>query len=190
MPSSIRRRNPGSQPRIPAAKSSMAVLSPRFSSRHTAFRSVRCSRSGAFAHVCTAFWTLRSPKTPKLHPLGCNLVEFCPKRACKPARCSSICPRSRANSPYRMSAPQPSPLAHIVRTRRRAAGFSQTVLGELAGVGRRFISDLEQSKPTLRLDRQCSALLASLELIHRSFLPPEQQQEYAAIIAANTAAIQ
>jgi y4mF family transcriptional regulator len=51
-----------------------------------------------------------------------------------------------------MSAPQPSPLAHFVRTRRRAAGFSQTVLGELAGVGRRFISDLEQSKPTLRLD--------------------------------------
>lgn len=40
------------------------------------------------------------------------------------------------------------------------------------------------------LDRQCSALLASLELIHRSFLPPEQQQEYAAIIATNTAAIQ
>jgi hypothetical protein len=34
------------------------------------------------------------------------------------------------------------------------------------------------------LDRQCSALSGSIELIHRSFLPPEQQQEYAAIIAA------
>lgn len=152
MPSSIRRRNPGSQPRIPAAKSSMAVMAPRFSSRHTGLRSACCSRSGAFAHVCTAFWTLRLPKTLNLHPLGCNLVEFCPKRVYRYSRCSSICPRSRANRPYRMSAPQPSSLAHFVRTRRRAAGFSQTVLGELAGVGRRFISDLEQSKPTLRLD--------------------------------------
>jgi y4mF family transcriptional regulator len=40
----------------------------------------------------------------------------------------------------------------FVRTRRKAAGFSQGELGDLAGVGRRFVSELEQAKPTVRLD--------------------------------------
>jgi y4mF family transcriptional regulator len=39
----------------------------------------------------------------------------------------------------------------FVRERRKAAGFSQSELGELAGVGRRFVSELEQAKPTVRL---------------------------------------
>jgi y4mF family transcriptional regulator len=40
----------------------------------------------------------------------------------------------------------------FVRERRKAGGFSQTELGELAGVGRRFVSELEQAKPTVRMD--------------------------------------
>jgi hypothetical protein len=35
------------------------------------------------------------------------------------------------------------------RGRRKASDLTQ---GELAGVGRRFVSELEQAKPTLRLD--------------------------------------
>ena len=39
----------------------------------------------------------------------------------------------------------------FVRERRRANQLTQLQLGELAGVGRRFISELERGKPTLRM---------------------------------------
>jgi y4mF family transcriptional regulator len=41
----------------------------------------------------------------------------------------------------------------FVRRRRRANKLSQAELGLLAGVGRRFVSDLERGKPTNRLDK-------------------------------------
>ena len=43
-------------------------------------------------------------------------------------------------------------IGYFVRERRKAAGFSQAELGELAGVGRRFVSELEQAKPTVRMN--------------------------------------
>lgn len=43
-------------------------------------------------------------------------------------------------------------IGEFVRARRKAAGFSQGELGDLAGVGRRFVSELEQAKPTVRMD--------------------------------------
>jgi y4mF family transcriptional regulator len=43
-------------------------------------------------------------------------------------------------------------LGTFVRERRKAAGFSQQELGELAGVGRRFVSELERAKPTVRVN--------------------------------------
>lgn len=44
-------------------------------------------------------------------------------------------------------------LARYVKQARRANRLNQGQLAELAGVGRRFISDLENAKPTLRLDK-------------------------------------
>ena len=44
------------------------------------------------------------------------------------------------------------PLALFVRERRKARGMTQQDLAELAGVGTRFVSDLERGKATLRLD--------------------------------------
>ena len=44
-------------------------------------------------------------------------------------------------------------LAEAIRERRRARRMTQTDLALLAGVGRRFVSELENGKPTLRLDR-------------------------------------
>lgn len=41
----------------------------------------------------------------------------------------------------------------FVRNRRLAAGLSQLQLGELAGVGRRFVVELESGKATVRLDK-------------------------------------
>jgi len=43
-------------------------------------------------------------------------------------------------------------LGDFVRTRRKASRLSQKDLGELAGVGTRFISELERGKPTVRLN--------------------------------------
>jgi y4mF family transcriptional regulator len=43
-------------------------------------------------------------------------------------------------------------LGAFVRGRRRANRLTQQHLGELAGVGTRFVSELERGKPTLRMD--------------------------------------
>lgn len=41
----------------------------------------------------------------------------------------------------------------FVRQRRLSAGLTQQELGELAGVGKRFVVELEGGKATLRLDK-------------------------------------
>ncbi len=50
-------------------------------------------------------------------------------------------------------------IGSFVRARRKAAGFTQGELGELAGVGRRFVSELEQAKPTVQMDAVNKVLL-------------------------------
>ena len=49
-------------------------------------------------------------------------------------------------------------LAKFVRERRQANGLSQTELARLAGVGRRFLSELENGKVTVRLDKTLAVL--------------------------------
>jgi y4mF family transcriptional regulator len=44
-------------------------------------------------------------------------------------------------------------VAIFVRARRKTARLTQLQLGELAGVGKRFVVELEQGKPTLRMDK-------------------------------------
>ena len=46
-----------------------------------------------------------------------------------------------------------NPLATFVKTRRKATGINQIELAEKAGVGLRFLRDLEQGKSTLRMDK-------------------------------------
>ncbi|MCY2931591.1 MAG: helix-turn-helix transcriptional regulator [Planctomycetota bacterium] len=41
---------------------------------------------------------------------------------------------------------------------RKAAGLTQAQLARRAGVGLRFIRELEQGKPTVRLDKVCQVL--------------------------------
>ncbi len=45
-----------------------------------------------------------------------------------------------------------NPVANLVRERRRSAGLTQAELAAKAGVGLRFIRDLEQGKSSLRTD--------------------------------------
>jgi y4mF family transcriptional regulator len=44
-------------------------------------------------------------------------------------------------------------LSAFVRARRKTGGLTQHELGDLAGVGKRFVVELEQGKPTLRMDK-------------------------------------
>ena len=46
-----------------------------------------------------------------------------------------------------------SELIHFVKSKRRELGLTQDDLADRAGVGLRFIRDLEQGKETLRLDK-------------------------------------
>lgn len=45
------------------------------------------------------------------------------------------------------------PIAEFVRQRRNAAGLTQVELAERAGVGLRFVRELEQGKATVRRDK-------------------------------------
>jgi y4mF family transcriptional regulator len=44
-------------------------------------------------------------------------------------------------------------IAAFVKAKRKNLGLTQVILAEKAGVGLRFVRDLEQEKPTLRLDK-------------------------------------
>ena len=44
-------------------------------------------------------------------------------------------------------------LGRFVRERRKANGLTQSELALLAGVGRRFVSELENGKPSLQVDK-------------------------------------
>ena len=56
--------------------------------------------------------------------------------------------------------PDRESLAGFVRQRRRAGGLTQRQLAELVGTGVRLISDLENDKPTLRMDAVNKVLAA------------------------------
>ncbi|MGH2764090.1 MAG: type II toxin-antitoxin system Y4mF family antitoxin [Thermoleophilaceae bacterium] len=63
-----------------------------------------------------------------------------------------------------------SELGAIVRRERRRAGLRQDDLALASGTGRRFISELERGKPTVRLDsvlEVLSALGVKVELAGR-----------------------
>ncbi len=46
-----------------------------------------------------------------------------------------------------------SPIAEFIRKKRKAAKLTQQALAERAGVGLRFIRELERGKTTLRIDK-------------------------------------
>ena len=50
-------------------------------------------------------------------------------------------------------------LNELIKTKRNAANLTQPELAEKAGVGLRFVRELEQGKETLRLDKVNQVLL-------------------------------
>jgi HTH-type transcriptional regulator / antitoxin HipB len=60
-----------------------------------------------------------------------------------------------------------SDLAVDVRARRKDLGLTQAEVAELAGVSERFVMELEQGKPTVRLDK-LTAVLGAMGLTLRA----------------------
>ena len=56
------------------------------------------------------------------------------------------------------SYPKGDSLAMFVKAKRREQGWTQVQLADYAGVGLRFVRELEQGKPSLRLDKVNQAL--------------------------------
>ena len=54
----------------------------------------------------------------------------------------------------------PTDIGDVVRRVRKAAGLRQDDLAGLAGVGTRFLIELEAGKPTMRLDKLLAVLAA------------------------------
>ncbi len=56
-----------------------------------------------------------------------------------------------ANVPGKHSIDSPAALGRRIRAARKAQGLTQVDLAEIAGVGPRFLSELERGKDTVRL---------------------------------------
>ena len=65
----------------------------------------------------------------------------------------------------------PAEIGRIVRAARRAQGLRQDQLAGAAGVGVRFLSELERGKPTVRLEKML-AVLDTLGCRLRVEMPP------------------
>ena len=66
-------------------------------------------------------------------------------------------------------------MGRLVRARRKAAGLTQRQLAELVGTGVRLISDLENDKPTLRMDAVNRVLAAFGKCLGAVDLPREDE---------------
>jgi len=64
-------------------------------------------------------------------------------------------------------------IARFVRDRRRSTGLTQQELADLAGVGKRFVVELEAGKQTLRLDKVNQVLAAFGKRTGPIDLPPD-----------------
>ena len=67
--------------------------------------------------------------------------------------------RAAAGEQHKTHPDRDPPIGAFVRTRRRGEHLSQRQLAELAGVGPRVVMELEQGKPTLRMDVVNAVLL-------------------------------
>ena len=78
-----------------------------------------------------------------------------------------------------MASPEPGSgsIGEFVRWRRKANRLSQRDLGELAGVGTRFVSELERGKPTLRMDAVNKVLLVFGKVLSYTEAPREVDLE-------------
>jgi len=74
-----------------------------------------------------------------------------------------------------LSIDTPSDLGQLIRKTRKALGLSQPQLALAAGVGVRFIVELEAGKPTVRLENVLRVVNALGGRLIVEGMPPEQE---------------
>ena len=153
-------------------------LSDRFSEqpsprRESAFRAESDLRGRAIAQV------LGVPGHERLQPPARERTAAAPVAAGKPVKADrsgsslALPDEGLHSTPSRPDAKigTTRELGELVRRARKATGFSQQQLADLAGVGRRFVSELEAGKPTLEIERIlscCEALGIDISARRRS----------------------
>ncbi len=90
-------------------------------------------------------------------------------------------------------------LSEYIKLKRKKNGLSQVELAERAGVGLRFVRNLEEGKQTLSgisaaiaekmIERMKSNLPEWKELITRSFLPEKMKMDYCALLDKRESAL-
>jgi y4mF family transcriptional regulator len=68
-------------------------------------------------------------------------------------------------------------VANFVRQRRKRAHLTQRDVGDLAGVGKRFVVELEAGKPTLRMDKVNQVLAIFGRRLGPVDVPPDEAPE-------------
>lgn len=71
----------------------------------------------------------------------------------------------------------PASIGRFVRERRQASNLTQQELGELAGVGTRFVSELERGKSTLRMDAVNRVLRVFGQMLGHVEAPRDEEAE-------------
>jgi y4mF family transcriptional regulator len=111
--------------------------------------------NGSIGYVWAGFKALSNTRKTNVHPIGSILVDFTSPLGYYSLGTSNLHPigsKSIETNTENMDQDLGKKMGDFVRDRRKASGFSQQALGEMAGVGRRFVSELEMAKPTVRLD--------------------------------------
>lgn len=78
-----------------------------------------------------------------MHPIWYNFVKFCKNYTLRGVKFMSD----------DKSYPKGCSLSAFVKAKRREQGWTQVQLADYAGVGLRFVRELEQGKVSLRLDK-------------------------------------
>lgn len=84
------------------------------------------------------------------------------ERAAVPSQPATLDPPNRsADTPPYEPIGSTAGLGALVRDARRSRGLTQQQFADLAGVGRRFLSEFEQGKPTIELGKALGVLAAA-----------------------------
>lgn len=128
------------------------IEKPKFASSASTNDLAAASKSSALARATSSFGEVAQ---------STSLADAV--RAVSGASPTSLANAMRAATGAASSRSIPAPKPHkilsavdlgpLVRAARRTMGLSQQAFADLAGVGRRFVSELESGKPTLEFDK-------------------------------------
>lgn len=141
-----------------------ALLADHF--RHLHQTLLESEKLAPLAPMRDAFETLQTPlrladlkkRASLFRELGQNLTQNPPPKEAPQRETSPIAAEAPAHTSADVSSA--ADIGRIIKSAREERGMSQQSLAEHAGVGRRFLSELENGKPSLEFDKVLSVARA------------------------------